>query len=151
MKPYGFSRAPEPILMSGIKPSRFGGSTCNTRTGATAAITAGVAGAGVAACVSAGSTAAEVAALAALIFNAAKSALVSTPLSRKSNSTFLRTSGMAAPARLAASDWVRRPLLTKRLIKGSLPGRLTVGLGLAAVVAAADVAAGVAAAVLAEP
>src|SRR6266436_2469870 len=37
--PYGFIRAPEPSLISGTSPSRFGGSTCRRRTGATAAMT----------------------------------------------------------------------------------------------------------------
>src|SRR2546422_5103069 len=41
--PYILIRAPEPSLMSGISPSRFDGSTCKRRTGATASMTAGLA------------------------------------------------------------------------------------------------------------
>src|SRR5437899_9490311 len=49
--PYGLIRAPEPSLISGTSPSRFGGSTCRRRTGGTAATTgaspcANVSGAG---------------------------------------------------------------------------------------------------------
>src|SRR6266446_1185215 len=47
--PYSFRRAPVPSLISGIKPSRFGASIPNKRTGATAAITFDGVGCGAAA------------------------------------------------------------------------------------------------------
>src|SRR5262249_54044081 len=98
-----------PIVTSGTKPSRFGGSTCNTRTGAMAGTTEGApppcGSAAAAVVVAATEAAAELEAAFALdktavaaVFNAFKSSAVRTPFPlkrRKCRSRFGLAGGVA--------------------------------------------------------
>ena len=123
-------RAPVPSLMSGISPSRFGGSTCKSRTGATAAMTDGV---GVASgfcasvfCAPGCTVGNDAEARAAspegeTVLTASYSASEIKPLSRSKAAKWSRCSeGVPATATARASSGVMTPFVKSTRTSGSL-------------------------------